>query len=92
MLLARDEIQKSIANYGWSYKNKTIHKSFQFDNYMDGITFVNKIAELAERLNHHPDLTIGWCRVEVTITSHDLGGVSTKCINLATGVEDFQKN
>ena len=89
MLLARAEIQKSIANYGWSYENKTIQKPFQFDNYMEGITFVNKIAKIAERLNHHPNLTIGWCSVEVTITSHDLGGVSTNCINLATAVEDI---
>ena len=89
MLLARDEIQKSIANYSWSYENKTIQKLFQFDSYMEGIIFVNKIAKIAERLNHHPDLTICWCSVEVTITSHDLGGVSTKCINLATAVEDI---
>ena len=54
---------------------------------MDGIKFVNKIAELAETSNHHPDITIGWCRVDVTISSHNMGGVTTKCVNLATGID-----
>ena len=54
---------------------------------MDGIKFVNEMAELAEANNHHPDITIGWCKVDVTISSHDMGGVTTKCVNLATGID-----
>jgi 4a-hydroxytetrahydrobiopterin dehydratase len=54
---------------------------------MDGIKFVNKMAELAETSNHHPDITIGWCRIDVTIFSHDMGGVTTKCVNLATSID-----
>ena len=54
---------------------------------MDGIEFVTKIAELSEINNHHPDIIINWCKVNVSITSHDMGGVTTKCINLATGID-----
>ena len=50
---------------------------------MDGINFVVSLAEIAEQENHHPDLSIGWCTVEVKFTSHDLGGVSEKCLILA---------
>ena len=87
MLISPDEINKSLANKGWGYTDKKIAKSFNFDSYMEGIKFVNKIAELAEQNNHHPDITIGWCHVDVSISSHVMGGVTTKCVNLATGID-----
>ena len=89
MLISSDELNKTISNKGWNYENGKISKLFKFDTYMDGIDFVNKIAEIAERSNHHPDINIGWCIVEISITSHDLGGVTTKCVNLATGIDLF---
>ena len=87
MLISPDEIHKSLADKGWEYVDKKISKTFNFNQYMDGIKFVNKIAKLAETSNHHPDITIGWCRVDVTISSHNMGGVTTKCVNLATGID-----
>ena len=87
MLISPDEINKSLTDKGWEYSDKKILKTFNIDQYMDGIKFVNKIAELAETNNHHPDITIGWCQVDVTISSHNLGGVTTKCVNLATGID-----
>ena len=87
MLISPDEINKSLADKGWEYADKKISKTFNFDHYMDGMEFVNKIAGLSETSNHHPDITIGWCRVDVTISSHNMGGVTTKCVNLATGID-----
>ena len=87
MLISPDEINKSLSNKGWIYADKKITKTYTFDTYMDGIKFVQKMAELAERNNHHPDITIGWCRVDVAITSHNMRGVTTKCVNLATGID-----
>ena len=87
MLISPDEIKKSLANRGWEYVAKKIFKSYNFNVYMDGIDFVQKIAELAELNNHHPDIIIGWCQVDINITSHNLGGVTTNCINLATGID-----
>ena len=48
--------------------------------------FVNKIGSLSEKKNHHADIYIGWCEVKVYISSHDMGGVTTKCINLAMDI------
>ena len=87
MLISPDEIKKSLSNKGWEYVDKKISKTFDFNTYMEGIEFVIKIADLAEKNNHHPDITIGWCRVDVSISSHDMGGVTTKCVNLATGID-----
>ena len=93
MLISPDEINKSLASHGWDYAHKKISKSFSFNAYMEGIEFVQKLAVLAETQNHHPDINIGWCKVDISITSHDLGGVSTKCVNLALGIDSiFEKS
>ena len=87
MLISPDEIQKSLSSKGWKYAEKQIVKYFSFEKYLDGIEFVTKIAELAEAQNHHPEMTIGYSKVDISISSHDLGGVSTKCVNLALGID-----
>ena len=89
MLLHPDEIQKSISAYGWNYADKKISKTYEFDSYLDGVDFINKIAPIAERLNHHPDINLGYCKIGINISSHDLGGVTTKCINLATAIDSI---
>ena len=90
MLLHPDEISKSISNYGWNFQDNKINKVFTFEKYLDGVKFINEIAPFAERLNHHPDIKLGYCKVEIDITSHDMGGVTTKCINLATSIESIK--
>ena len=87
MLISPDEINKTISNQNWNYKNNRISKSFEFESYIESIDFVNQIAKIAEQRNHHPDINIGWCKVRISITSHDLGGVTTKCVNLATSID-----
>jgi len=87
MVLNEDLIKDLIKSDNWMYKKKSIIRKFKFNSYMDGIKFVNKIAELAENKNHHPDIQIGWCNVEISITSHDLGGVTNQCVELANEIE-----
>ena len=87
MLLHPDEVKKSISTYGWNFSDNKICKVFEFKTYLDGVEFINKIAPIAERLNHHPDINLSYCKVEISIHSHDLGGVTTKCINLATAID-----
>jgi 4a-hydroxytetrahydrobiopterin dehydratase len=92
MLISPDEINKSLSNYGWKCNNKKITKSYSFKKYINSIDFVQKIAELAEKNHHHPNIHIGWCKVDISITSHDLGGVTTNCINLAIGIDYIFEN
>ena len=89
MLISPDEINKSLANKGWTYIEKMIVKKFTFDTFKNGIQFINSVAELAERNNHHPDIYINWTNVEISITSHDMGGVSTRCVNLANQIDNI---
>ena len=89
MLISPDEINKSLGSRGWKYSDQQISKLYTFDTYLQSIESVNKIAKLAEAQNHHPEIFIGYCNVDISISSHDLGGVSTKCVNLALGIDNI---
>ena len=73
----------------WRLENESLIKEFKFENYKASITFVNRLAEKAEEHNHHPDLEIGWCRVVVTFTSHDSGGVTDLDIMMVKITEEL---
>ena len=89
-MLSNKEIKFALSELkGWSFSDNKIHKNFSFKTYMDGIIFVNNLAKIAEEKNHHPDLKVGWCRVEVAFTSHDEGGVTDQCIEMAKIVESI---
>jgi 4a-hydroxytetrahydrobiopterin dehydratase len=92
-LLNDSEIHSNLDSMdGWVFSNNSICKEFLFNDYMNGIQFVNELAKIAEKNNHHPDIIIGWCKVTISFTSHDLGGVSTECMNMAKTVENFLKS
>ena len=73
----------------WNEINSTITKTFEFNSYLDGIDFVNEIANLAEQENHHPDIEIGYCKVTISLTTHDAGGLTDKDYKLAKLIDDL---
>ena len=87
-ILSDEKIKEELSNMdGWIFKDNQVSKSYNFDKYMDGIKFVNVLARVAEEVNHHPDLVVGWCKVSVSFTSHDQGGVTSDCISMAKNVD-----
>jgi 4a-hydroxytetrahydrobiopterin dehydratase len=69
---------------GWSREGDTITKTFRFPSYGDTIAFVNAVAWIAQRLDHHPDLQVGYDRCRVVWTTHDAHGVTINdCIAAA---------
>ena len=87
-LLSRSEIQEGLENLkGWKYMKDAISKEYIFDSYMDGISFINLLAVEAEENNHHPDMIVGWCKINLTFTSHDLGGITEKCLKMAQAAD-----
>ncbi len=74
---------------GWSLENNALKKEYIFGSYMESIRFINLLAEKAEKNNHHPDLVVGWCKINVNLTSHDLGGVTHLCLKMAQEAENI---
>src|ERR1019366_4698583 len=86
--LSADQIaEKLMALPGWEYKQNAITKMFRFKEYLQGIAFVQKVADMAEAADHHPDILINYTRVTFSCSTHDAGGVSDRDFNLADNIE-----
>ena len=92
-LLKDEEIVGKLRTIGpWEYEpeDKMLVRETTFKDFMEAMGFLNKIAELAEKLNHHPDMTVcEYNRVIVATTTHDAGGVTDNDVRLAQGFEEL---
>lgn len=70
-----------------SENNDLLSRRFELNNFTEALELVNKIGELAESEQHHPDLNFGWGYVEVYLSTHDIGGISEKDITLANNID-----
>ena len=74
---------------GWARSEKAIQRTFTFDDFMGSVGFVNRLAELAEAENHHPDLAISWNEVTVTWTTHSEGGITDRDLAMASATDSL---
>ncbi|WP_395737037.1 4a-hydroxytetrahydrobiopterin dehydratase [Prosthecobacter sp.] len=87
-LLTEDAIERGLALLPatWQVEGLELVKEFRFPSYMAGIEFVQRIAALAEAMNHHPDLLIGWRKVSVRLCTHSAGGLTALDFAMAAQV------
>src|SRR5437764_10639420 len=75
--LAADELAKHLETLvGWEHKGDRIEKTFSFANYYETMAFVNALAWISHREDHHPDLAVHYNRCVVTYSTHSAGGVT----------------
>jgi len=75
------------ARKGWKRKANKLTKEFEFESFRDSIVFVNRIATLADGMNHHPDIEVRYATVSVTLSTHDAGGITEKDLDLAEQID-----
>lgn len=86
--LSNEDMAAALAGLpGWSRAGDTLTKTFTFATFPQGISFVDRVAVVAEELGHHPDITINYSRVTMTLATHDEGGVTEKDVTLAGRIE-----
>lgn len=82
--LTATQIKTALATVpDWRRRGKTITRTFTFKDFPAAIKFVTAIAKLAEKAWHHPDIDIRWNKVTLTLTTHDVGGLTDKDFALA---------
>ena len=74
---------------GWKLSGKEIVKVFEFKNFYETIGFVNAVAYIANREDHHPDLEVGYKTCKVRYSSHDVGGLSENDFICATKIDEL---
>ena len=79
------ELLKQIP--GWQLDGEKLRRKYSFEDFMQAIDFVNKMAQLAESEGHHPNFSVDYSRVDVTIWTHAIGGLSENDFILAAKID-----
>ena len=86
--LPDDQIATQLAALdGWSRDDDMIVKTYELPTFPDAITFVTRVADLAEAADHHPDIDIRYRKVHIALSTHDAGGITQKDFDLAGDIE-----
>lgn len=73
----------------WSETGEAIQRTASFKNFLEAMTFVNKVAAAAEAASHHPDFLIRYNKVTLTLSTHDSSGITAKDFDLARTIESL---
>ena len=95
-MLSNEDIEKAIveelcSSNVWELKDGKLIKSFQFPSFMNAINFVDEVANIAERLDHHPIITINWKTVKLSLKSFDVDAITKRDIALAKEIDKIKK-
>ena len=87
-LLDDEEIEQRLDELGdWEREGDEIQKVFEFEDFAAAIRFVNDVAQLADRYDHHPDIDIRWNRVRLALSTHSEGGLTGRDFDVAGEIE-----
>jgi 4a-hydroxytetrahydrobiopterin dehydratase len=76
------------ATNDWRHEDDALVRDFTFPDFKAAMWFVNRVADLAEERNHHPDILVhGWNRVRLTLSTHDAGGLTEADHALAAAID-----
>jgi 4a-hydroxytetrahydrobiopterin dehydratase len=88
--LSKAEIHERVKTMpGWAHVGKALQKKYTFKSFMPAINFVNKIAEAAEKAGHHPDITINYSLVIISLSTHSEGGVTDRDFEMAKQIDQI---
>lgn len=77
-------IQRELGSLpGWARRGDVLTRTYTFRNFLDSINFVNRVAGVAEGMNHHPDIDIRYSKVILVLSTHDAGGITQRDLQLA---------
>ena len=92
MALSTDEERSTFLTEhpDWEISGETLERTFTLTDFVEAVGFVTRVAIIAEKANHHPDIDIRWNRVSIALSTHDEGGMTEKDTALALRIEKLQ--
>lgn len=82
--LTDEELEAAVDELdAWRVEDGQLSKQFEFGSYLDGLEFASALGQEAEKRDHHPDMTVTWRKVLVSLSTHSEGGITSKDVNLA---------
>ena len=89
-VLSDDEIQARLAGLeGWAREGDALKRQLKFEDFQASVDFVNRITPVAEDMNHHPDISISWNTVDLSLSTHSEGGITENDFELAQQINQM---
>jgi 4a-hydroxytetrahydrobiopterin dehydratase len=89
-VLNEDEVASRLRRLAWEREGDEIVREWRFDDFNEAIAFVNRVAEVAEEANHHPDIFIhGWNKVKLSLTNPSAGGLTEMDFTMAARFDEL---
>lgn len=90
--MIKEEAEKYLTQVeGWRLVGNAIEKDYKFADFKQAIKFINKVADIAESDNHHPDILLwNWNNVKLTLTTHAMKGLSKNDFLLASKIDQIK--
>lgn len=89
-LLTDDEIAARLLGSAWARQDDEIVRDLSFEDFATAMGFVNRVADVAEEHNHHPDILVhGWNKVKLSLTNHAAGGLTEVDFDMAARFDDL---
>ena len=86
--LNREQVEAALADLSdWGFEGEELVRTFRFADFVHAVDFVERLAEVAEERQHHPDIDIRYNKVTLRLTTHSAGGVTAKDVDLAEAVQ-----
>jgi 4a-hydroxytetrahydrobiopterin dehydratase len=87
-VLSDEEVAKRLEGSQWEREGDAIAREYKLDDFAAAMAFVNRVAEVAEAANHHPDILVhSWNRVRLTLSTHSEGGLTDNDFELARTID-----
>ncbi|QEN13090.1 4a-hydroxytetrahydrobiopterin dehydratase [Mycolicibacterium sp. ELW1] len=88
-VLTDEEVNSAVTKLdGWEHADGALRRSVKFPSFLDGIEAVRRVAEHAERKDHHPDIDIRWRTVTFVLVTHSEGGITDKDVQMAADINE----
>ena len=84
-----EAVRQADSTDGWRVDSDALVKRFDFPNFAESLAFVNKVGEIAEAADHHPDITFGWGYAELRTMTHDRGGITDVDFDLVRKIDEI---
>jgi 4a-hydroxytetrahydrobiopterin dehydratase len=91
-LLGEEDISSRLERSQWRREGDEIVREWRLENFGEAMVFVNRVAEVAEDANHHPDIFVhGWNKVRLALTNHSAGGLTEADFDMAKRIDQLDE-
>jgi 4a-hydroxytetrahydrobiopterin dehydratase len=91
--MTAQQIETSLNDLsGWELKDDKLHRQLKFKNFVQAFGFMTQAAIVVEQMNHHPEWSNVYNRVTIDLTTHEVGGISQRDVELAQKINELLAN